>query len=60
MREQADVKNEGMAEFPGKGVWLADIYSRPDRGVKITYGELHLTSPKASDHRELTARVVAS
>lgn len=59
MREQCSVKNGGLAEFPSKGRWLADIYSRPDRGVKITYGELHLTTTKESDHRELTARIEA-
>lgn len=59
MREQCDVKNEGMAEFPTKGRSLADIYSRPDRKVQITFGEVHMTTARESDHRELTARVEA-
>lgn len=58
MREQCSVKNEGMAEFPTKGKWLADIYSNPKR-VRITYGEMHLTTARESDHRELTARMEA-
>jgi endonuclease/exonuclease/phosphatase (EEP) superfamily protein YafD len=57
MDEQAAVVHESSSEFPSKGWKLCDIYTRP-REAKITGGEIHYTSSRLSDHRELTARVV--
>lgn len=54
-RQQAAIANEGSPEFPGKG-WLSGIYTKPSE-AKITGGQLHLTSPRLSDHRPFVARI---
>jgi hypothetical protein len=57
MREQAAVANEGAYEFPSKRWNLSDIYTIPSQ-VRITGGEIDLTSSLLSDHRRLEARCV--
>lgn len=54
-RDQSAIVGESDQEFPGKG-WLAGIYTRPAE-AQILGGRLHLTSPRLSDHRPITARV---
>lgn len=54
-RDQVAIANEGSDEFPGKG-WLSGIYTKPSE-ARITGGQLHITSPRLSDHRPISVRV---
>jgi hypothetical protein len=54
-RSQVNLVNESADEFPGKG-WLSGIYTKPSE-ARIVGGQLHLTSPRLSDHRPFVTRI---
>lgn len=59
MRAQARIVNESVPEFKGKGTWLSEIFTDPDK-LKITGGKLEPLSDLLTDHEYIEARCVAA